>query len=309
MKQIVVLFFTFFYCTIQALPAISNNKFQNNKPGVDLIIFTFDRPLQFDALIRSIKHYVKGIGTIYVLMRASSTEFTNAYQQIAAENPELIWLHQGESKKNNFKALLEHVLQKSQAEYLMFSVDDSIVKDYVDLLYCAEHIKKQQAYGFYLRLGTHLTQCHPKKCLQKVPQYKQVANDIILWNLRDGEYDWNYPGMLDMALYPAGIKQLFKKLKYTCPNSFETAWNSYVGFNNYKGLCFEHSKIVTIPINRVQRYGYTPSMELYTPQELLALYTQNYVIDFKKLHKINNRAGHIDWEPEFTNRECQSCDY
>ena len=202
MKHIRLLFFALFSSALSVLSGVLNKKTNYKKSGIDLIVFTFDRPLQFYALIKSIRSYITGVGNIYVIMRASSDEYVKAYSQIAGENPELIWLKQGNTKKN-FKVLLERALCISQAPYFMFTVDDSIVKDYVNLIECAEHLKAQQAYGFYLRLGTHLTRCHPKNCLQAVPPYKKINDQVILWHMRCGEHDWNYPGMLDMTIYPA----------------------------------------------------------------------------------------------------------
>ena len=44
-------------------------------------------------------------------------------------------------------------------------------------------------------------------------------------------------------------------------------------------------------------------MGLYSAQQLLELYNNNFELDFKKLYKIANAAGHIDWHPEFKYRD------
>ena len=50
------------------------------KNNTDLLIFSFDCPLQLYALLESLEKYVIGIDEISLLYRVSSAEFSQAYE-------------------------------------------------------------------------------------------------------------------------------------------------------------------------------------------------------------------------------------
>lgn len=52
--------------------------------------------------------------------------------------------------KHDFKPKLNDLVFGSPSEYILFAVDDIIVKDFVDLGYCMEQMEKTGAYGFIL---------------------------------------------------------------------------------------------------------------------------------------------------------------
>ena len=49
------------------------------KPQTDLIVYSYDRPMQLYALLESIEKYITGLSDIFVILRTSSSDFEHAY--------------------------------------------------------------------------------------------------------------------------------------------------------------------------------------------------------------------------------------
>ncbi len=269
----------------------------------DLIIFSFDRPLQLYAFLESVNTYVTGLGSITIILRTSNSDFFRGYRKLMEDFSGIKWLRQGTGPANNFRKLLINALEESPHEYVIFGVDDLIVKDNVDLVYCISSIEKYKAYGFYLRLGKHLTHCYPKSSDQQVPPTKHLEENVFSWLFNEGEHDWHYPNMVDMALYrKKEVCDTFKEITFKCPNSLEGAWGSKADYRK-SGLFFAESKVVNIPINKVQQFSNLLNMNLYTPKELLQMFLKGLKIDIRPLHLVVNIAGHMEWQPTFITRE------
>ena len=68
-------------------------------------------------------------------------------------------------------------------------------------------------------------------------------------------------------------------------------------------LCYECSKIVNLPINKVQTTYNNRSMETLKPEDLLHLFEQGKKIDIKPLRGIKNRSAHMEYTLSFITRK------
>ncbi len=274
------------------------------KAQADIIAFSFNRPLQLYAWLESVYYYITDIDTIVVLVRASTPDYIRAYMLVAKDFPLVQIVYQDTKKRESFKRLLVNTLDQLKNDYILFSVDDIVVKDYVSLATCIGALEKYKAYGFYLRLGLHLRSCYTMQQSQEVPLYELLENDICSWSFKDGMYDWAYPHTLDMTLYrKKDIVSLFKRLYYHCPNTLEGIWSRCKLSTQECGLFFRSSKIVNIPINRVQQFSNNINLDLYSSGELLTLFYQNLKLDIHSLYCVENEAAHLSyWNPIFVAR-------
>jgi hypothetical protein len=269
--------------------------------SVDFVIFSYDRPIQLYALLESSQLYIKGITQTYVIYRVSSEEYEQGYQRVMSDFPYVEFHRQGENPTQDFKPLTIDVAFGSSSEYIMFGVDDIIVKNYVDLAECISALESTHAYAFYLRLGAHLTCSYPAWQKQKVPPFTVVNDKMMLWQFSSGEMNWKYPNTVDMTIYrKSDIQEELMRIDYTSPNTLEYNW--FCGaprVMNNMGLCFYDSIIINVPINRVQSFCPTPHMNLYSPKQLLEIFVSGSKIDIKPLFKIKNNGCHMDYKPSF----------
>ena len=146
--------FSLGFHTVIAEKQSLNKNINSNQNSVDLIVFSYDRPLQLYSCLESIKSYATGLCNIFVLYRASDENFRKAYAVVSKDFPNVkMYIQDSNKPKEYFKPLLLDIfLKKSKSKYVAFVVDDIIVKDYIDLKTCANALEKYNAYGFYLRL-------------------------------------------------------------------------------------------------------------------------------------------------------------
>lgn len=272
--------------------------------NTDLIIFSYDRPLQLYALLESLEKYTKGINSISIVYRTSNDRYDAAFRELKQTFPQIQLLKQ--QSTHDFKELTVKALQSGSSEYILFAVDDNIVKDYVDLTECIDWLEKTNSYGFYLKMGIHLTHCYTENCVQPVPPYHVLDGDICSWNFKDGVKDWNYPNTVDMTLYrKKDLLHLFTQFNYNNPNFLEAQWAAWWVQHQSDarvGLFYKTSKILNIPLNRVQNDILNRDMNLYTPQELLEKSEAGLKMDIQPLYLIKNNAVHMEYEPQFISR-------
>jgi hypothetical protein len=273
--------------------------------AADLVIFSFDRPLQLYSLIESVEKYVTGVHEIRIVYRASTQAYEDAYQEVFATFSIAYAQRQSnETPQKTFKPLTLQAAFSGDCPYIVFAVDDIIVKDHVNLNECIDLLEKYNAYAFYLRLGTNLTFCYTMNTEQSLPAMQEIEQGIFAWRFSDGVCDWGYPHSVDMTLLrKKTIRQLFSELIYTSPNVLEARWADQARFiMNQIGLCYKDTKIVNVPLNRVQKDYCNRNMEAFTTQELLDIFNQGYKIDISLLHQAINPAAHTPYDFTFISR-------
>ncbi len=295
MKRTIVilsLLFTHIFCLETA----------SERYAADLIIFSFDRPLQLYALLESLNLYATDINSTAVIYRTSSDRYDAAFNEVASQFPHVQFLHQ--QSISDFKTLTIQAIETSSSDYVIFAVDDNVVKDNIIIHECIDWLEKTNAYGFYLKLGSHLDYCYTENATQKIPPLTHIYKTIFAWEFESGEKDWHYPNTVDMTLYrKKNLISLFKSLDYTNPNLLEGKWATW--WVQHKapspiGLFYENSKILNIPLNKVQTINIlNRDMNLYTPEELLEKFEAGYKMDTSPLYKIKNKAVHTEYEPTF----------
>ncbi len=269
----------------------------------DLIVFSFDRPLQLYSLLESTDKHVTGINTIAVIYRASNSSFADGYQTVKKQFEHVAFYKQSDKPREDFKPLTIQAFQQSTVPYVMFAVDDIVVKTDIDLAEVIQFLETTKAYGFYFRLGKNLSECYPyNNRAQAVPPLKQASEDVQIysWQFKQGQFDWNYPHTVDMTLYrKQDIQNHIKNLQYHTPNHLEAQWDVQSNrIRHLHGLCYKESKIVNLPLNRVQNEFQNRCMNL-TPQELLVLFNDGKKMDIVPIEKIVNKAAHMDYQPTF----------
>jgi glycosyltransferase involved in cell wall biosynthesis len=280
-------------------------QFPHSKAGekrADILLFSFDRPLQLYACLESISRYMTGFEKISVLLRVSDPSFAAGYEKVWAAFPKVRFIVQSQNPKKDFKNHVLKILFDSPSEYILFGVDDIVMKDFVDLKGCMSLLEKTDAYGFYLRFGKHIRYCYQFKQPQEVPPSVSLAPDVYAWDLKRAEGDWAFPNNLDMTLFrKSQIRTAFETMKYKTPNSLEFNWAKEYAPKRAVGLYFDLSKMVNIPLNVVSQTG-NPHMNYLDPQELLAKFNQGLKIDIEPLYKVENSSPHFDYIPEFVPR-------
>ena len=269
--------------------------------AADLIIFSYNRPLQLEALLKSTTEYIDNLKDVHVIYRSNTDAFDTAYEELMHDYADVKFLQQL-NPPHDFKPILIELLDQTSAEYVCFAVDDNIVTDRFDISACTQALEQTGAYGFYLRLGTNITYSYNYNLPLDLPAFTYITDDICLFSFEGNKSYWAYPNTVDMTVYKKDIiLPILKELKFTSPNRLESVWHRIAKLEQ-NGLCFVHSKMVNTPLNIVQEDWHNKNESSYTPEELLAIWQQGLRIDITSLYKLQNNAAHINYVPQFIKR-------
>ncbi|MFC1841581.1 hypothetical protein ACFLYA_00750 [Candidatus Dependentiae bacterium] len=270
---------------------------------VDLIAFSYNRPLQLHSFFESVDKYVSGLNNIYVIYRSGNLYYDQAYEEVMNIFKDACFVRQGKHPRKDFKPLLLQCFYDSPSEYIVFAVDDIIVKDYFDISECLYSLKHSDAYGFYLRLGENVTTNYNGNArVDHRPPLEEISESVYRFRFNEGKNDWAYPNTVDMTIYKKSeIERDLKEMNYSSPNTLEGVWASRGDLNKF-GLCFSFSKIINIPLNIVQEDWRNPHNNSLTAKVLLDTWNDGLKIDIDYFFRINNSSPHIQEAPVFIER-------
>jgi hypothetical protein len=246
---------------------------------------------------------MNNVGLVQVIYRVSSDCYEQAYSEIQESFAQVKFIKQSNQPTHDFKPLTMRALADCPHRYVMFAVDDIVVKDGINCAQCISYMQQTDAYGFYLRLGLNLNYCYSENRVQPLPILQRIDDDVASWIFSAGMADWAYPHSVDMVIYrKADVTELLKLFPFATPNQLEGQWACRAGtIMQRRGLCFNETKIVNLPLNRVQHDYANRSMTI-DPQELLNHFVQGKKMDIAALYQIKNTSAHMEYTPTFIAR-------
>jgi hypothetical protein len=297
-KLLALLILAFFSRTTAQITTLEQPKFSHK---VDLVIFSFDRILQLQAHLESTQKYVHNVNESFVLYRASTDDFEKAYQKLKTAYPLIKFIKQGNDPSQDFKLLLVDIIcNQSTGDYILFSVDDIIVTDHIDIQECANAIEEYKADVFSCRLGKNIVESYNDNVGFPLtqPPLTSLKSHMFLWHFSQGSMEWSFKKSVDMTLYrKSDICDAIKTMPYKNPNGFELYWNHSYKETSAKedsiGICFEYSRCINIPLNVVQQEYRGFAMGYLSAQELLEEFNIGSVIDIDHFFKMHNKSTHI----------------
>jgi hypothetical protein len=273
--------------------------------GPTCIIFSKNRPMQLDALIRSLRLHMTGLNKLHIVYASSDDRFASAYKDVSARHQGPDCIFHVESKESNFNLLVKRILCEVYSRTLFFLVDDIIVTRDIDLRIYSAFADTEVIPS--LRLGRNITWNYmgqtrlpnpPSSKVSISPSQVQypVANhlgDMMAWRWRSGQGDWGYPLSVDGNIFVTNrIREIILQLVFNSPNTLEAELQPYANsFSQGWGICRSLSSIVNLPLNRVQidfdnRFGDVPS------EYLLEKWFDGLQIDVAAMSDLINSSVH-----------------
>ena len=281
------------------------------KSMIQVVIFSFDRAMQLDLLLQSIKKFdSQGLFSLNVLFVCSSEKYQTAYNRLKSKYPNINWVQEQRyekkqinfqfelgywhnlywwlkspifrENKSNFKSCLLKILSNNKYPYTMFLTDDSLFYDVINAPANLEKIRQQpKKYSFSFRHGINL----------HGGIFKEQANNVC-WNVYENNVytDWGYPFSVDGLIYDSRtIYGIIKKILLNNPNTMEGNIACYVTEKKIFPVisAFKQSCLVGFELNRVQSVSDNNHLGI-SNEKLNEYYLEGYMleIDFD-LTKVN----------------------
>lgn len=214
-----------------------------------LVVYSKDRPAQLELLLRSVKRFFAGWEEVdwSVVFTASDPDYDRGYARVRAEHPEFRYVDEREHECS-FKELTLELI--GQSPFVAFGVDDDVFKEPFELDTPEFHafVSDPEIACLSLRMCPRLDRCYTMNELTAPPPFERGT----VWRWLGEGGDWGYPMSLEFHIFRREqILPLISELEFFNPNSFEAglATRPHVP---PKMICFSESKIVNLPVNRVQ---------------------------------------------------------
>jgi hypothetical protein len=270
------------------------------------VIFSKDRPLQLDALLRSFALHCRDlrIARVRVLYTTSDPKLDALYEQVARENGWAQFI-----RERDFRAELRGQIRKS--DYVLFLVDDTLfVRDFSLTEIMSALAKESDAGGFSLRLGRNTTYCYSLDRTQSTPEFLPVCGSILKYKWPGADSDFGYPLEVSSSVYRArDLAPLLAGGEFTNPNSLEAWLAKQTGHFELQPflLCFEQSAAFSAPVNKVQsvnrnRAGADPAN---AAEALSRKFSEGQRVDVAAFSGFVPRACHEEVELKFTSRSLE----
>jgi len=272
------------------------------------VIFSFNRALQLDYLIKSILDKFK-IDDYEIVVLYHTTgqhkygydkliEKYKDYKNISFVERKEVWfdisylrtfyskenfrffLRRNFLKKNgdNFKALLQKILRNSRHDWVMFNTDDGVFYDDVffseDIISLLSQNKENSSYRLYV--GENL---------EGFPEYVEKKDNHYEWNYFTDEKitHWSYPFAVDGTIYHTQslLKQL-EKVVFHNPISLEIKMHQHIYKKKllYQGYSPLKTKLVGTILNRVSTDTSNPTLNI-SVDLLNQKFIEGYELDLK----------------------------
>jgi len=268
--------------------------------GIDIIIFSKDRACQLDALLRSMEAHHKDLELcdVSILYKASDEKYQAGYDKLIEKYPYNF------IKESNFKNNLVDIYTKGKNKYVQFFVDDNIWKN--DFSFDDNEFEifkmNNDILTLSLRLHSGITFCHPMNKETTPPSNLNSSNkyNINVWEWKGADGDWGYPMSVDGNIFRRkDIEVYVKGFMYNNPNTFE-AMMANTPLQNDKMICYSDSKVLNVPMNRVQEVFQNPCGDVDT-EFLNEKFLSGQIINIGKVNGFQNSACHQEIELEFMN--------
>ena len=249
-------------------------------PGLACVVFSKDRALQLYTLLDTYFLHVKNPVPIFVIYNVSDEAHAQSYielKHIFSRHEVLVTFIQ---EARSFRDSLLAVLAKINTSSIFFLVDDIVFIRPLDLD-IVERINPQSSI-LSLRHSPYLRRSYTANASQQPPTFvlTETSSELLSFKWFEKGNEWSDPWSVDgQILSMAEVRVLTRISQFKAPNSYEVelkTFNDIVKGRN--GMCFKESKILNLPINRVQSENNNLSGNV-SPDFLLKQWNKGLMID------------------------------
>ena len=221
--------------------------------GISCIIFSKDRALQLYSLLETFEKFVKTPMKIHVIYSTSTCEHESSYIELSEitnnSSLDVEFVRESES----FGKTLLTVLHAIETNKLFFLTDDDIFIRNVDFAFLSKIDPFKKVVS--LRHNPKINFSYTANSYHQPPAFHPCEENKNMheFNWFEGEYEWSDPWSVDGHIFStAEVATLTKISDYKFPNSYEASLKSFnFLMEDRKGLCYDESVIINMPINIV----------------------------------------------------------
>ena len=213
---------------------------------------------------------------INIIYKTTAPHYESAYKTLIKEHPDVNFNIEEEDFYNQVLSFV----RKQKFKLFSFMTDDSVI--FKTLQFNKINIDDDAA-CFSLRLGLNCNYSHPAS---KSYETKNVSNNngVLKWRWDENEVDFAYPLSVDGHIFKKEfILKILERCPFTSPNTLEANLQHFLPIIGERFMhSFEESKLVSIPVNKVNDVFNNPYGKKisYSEKELVREYINGKRLDF-----------------------------
>lgn len=286
---------------VTELAELENARFVTGLTGV---AFSRDRALQLYTLLHTYFTLVKNPVPIVVVYNATTDLHAEAYREVETAcqvAPVKVTFVQ---ERSGFRESLLAVLTQITSRNIFFLVDDIIFIRPLDLESIKDIDPTRAILSF--RHSPHLRRSYTAGVNQDPPNFSpsELGPDLLSFNWFEQGYEWSDPWSVDgQILSTAEVRVLSRLCDFKAPNTYEGALKTFNDITrNRSGVCYTESKIINLPINRVQNEVLNSSGSI-SPEFLLEQWNKGMMLDTSMFDDHIPESPHEEHPVRFKKRE------
>lgn len=253
--------------------------------SVTCIVFSRNRALQLDALLRSIDKYSISPFDVYIQF-SCSINHCQSYEVLITKYRETS--NYKFVREESFPVSLLELIKGIKTQYLFFLVDDQVFVKPFDMKQIVSVMKKNSF--FSLRLGKSITDfgIFERKLF---PKYNTLS-DYLEWSWKQNkdQKDWGYQFSVDGTVYRTlDVLRASMSIPFKAPNSFEDNMNSVWFFRgDNTGMSYHEPVVINLIINASRQekaYEHFESGE-YSTDDMLELWNTGKRFSLEKVSSL-----------------------
>jgi hypothetical protein len=226
--------------------------------AVRCVVFSFDRPMQLDATLTSMRRHVgDAYGLVTVLYRSSSRRFAAGYVIARETHPDVEWL-----EERDFRSDLLSIVDTEGL--VVFHTDDDVFFAEVEPFTLHE-----DEVCFSFRLGLNVSYSYALDRPEHV-DLPIIRDDRLSWAWRSQPAgSFSYPLAVNgHVLRASELRPLIETIPFSDPNELESGLHARREGARPRMASFTTSRVLSIPANVVTRSIRNRHGGLHTPAEL-----------------------------------------
>lgn len=266
---------------------------------LNCLIFSKDRPLQLEVLLRSIQDNFKELDNIQILYKYTTNDFKVGYDLVKA-------IHK--DSKFNFIEEFAFVDQTKQIitlfnqPYSIILVDDEVVINDYDISSHLYNLDNDTNQCISLRLHPDISHTYTTNVPCAPILLKPHLAALYSWQWRNYNplNEFGYPSCINSHLYKSEfLKMIVNNIPFRSVNNLEEVMHSQRAYFKPYMMCFDKAKTISIANNKVQTEIPTNTCSNkieYTAENLNKKFLDGYKICTKNIYGIKSNQATTELE-------------
>jgi hypothetical protein len=262
---------------------------------INCLIFSKNRAMQLELLLRSIETNFKEIDKATILFTGDSSSFLEGYNKVKSIYSKYTWI-----KEHNLEVDIKSILSDFDMLYSLIFVDDEIVVRNQKIEEGMKILKNRpDIHCLSLRMGKNINYTYTTNVASSPPTFETIQSGGInfnVWNWKTSipSSDWEYPSCINSHIYRTEfLKTNISNISFSNVNKLEETLHTKRNEFPLNMMCFDESKTISVANNLVQNTHKNRNLNdpTFSPKNLNKKFLEKYIIKAEDFYNLDTNTA------------------